>query len=112
MTNKIIAKLKCETPGCGFIGDLLDNNRAFDDIADKTPCEMFRNPDGSFVCLACGAPIYPLMTLKETGEVCRVFDVQNYVSGWGIPVTLIRISDDEKQHCTSLDSFVEVDKHE
>lgn len=59
MSQTIIRKLKCETPGCGFICDYLDNGKAFDDVADKKPVELWQNSDGTFECLACGAPIAP-----------------------------------------------------
>lgn len=60
MENKIlIRKIKCAEQGCGFVADLLPDGRAISDTADppEEQVELWRNEDGTFECLACGAPI-------------------------------------------------------
>jgi len=54
MTTQIRTKIKCS---CGFVGDLLQNGEAYDDIADTKPTKLFQNSDGTYECLACGSPI-------------------------------------------------------
>ncbi len=61
---KVIKKLKCT---CGFVGDLLNDGTAISDMAD--PCDeqvvLHKNKDGTYECLACGAPIYSFLTGED-----------------------------------------------
>jgi hypothetical protein len=47
--------IKCSTDGCGYVAYLYPDGEAYDDC--EPPCKLFKNDDGTFECLACGAPI-------------------------------------------------------
>lgn len=57
--ERVKKKLRCDTEGCGFVGDLLVGGRAIDDISLPTEkrTELYRISKDTWECPACGAPL-------------------------------------------------------
>ena len=66
-------KVRCRTPGCGFVADLLPDGSVVSDVMDppEQRVPLHENEDGTFECLPCGAPIALLAVQEKWVELCQ-----------------------------------------